>query len=158
MTLDQITAFEFFRDFSRFEYALKRAGFYRHDRNNAEPNWTCFSESAPVKRVLDDPVDTGLKEAIQHILNHPPRKQVVENGGLAWSDQPPDATSQSGRVLGFVCRVRNNLFHGEKQFMLLGGSGGGSDRDKKLIEAGIEVLRYCKEILGKEKNLGTDCS
>ena len=67
MTLDQITALEFFRDFSRFEYALKRAGRYRHDRNNVQPNWTCFSESAPVKRVLDDPVDTGLKASIKDI-------------------------------------------------------------------------------------------
>ena len=54
--------------------------------------------------------------------------------------------------------VRNNLFHGEKRDMLLGGSDANPDRDKKLLEAGIKVLRYCKEILGKEKNLGAGCS
>ena len=107
-------ACEFFRTFARFEYALKATGFYRHDRNYAEPDWTRFAESAPVRGVLDDPVDAGLTEAIVYILNQPPGKQVIENGGLAWSDRPPDAASQSGRVLGLVCRVRNNLFHGGK--------------------------------------------
>ena len=106
--------YEFFRTFARFEYALKDFGFHRPDRNNAEADWTRFAESAPVRGVLDDPVDAGLTEATDYILNHPPNKQIIENGAVTWSDHPPDAASQSGRVLGFVCRVRNNLFHGGK--------------------------------------------
>ena len=67
-------------------------------------------------------------------------------------------SSQSGRLLELVRRVRNNLFHGEKLHMLLGGSDGDPDRDKKLLKAGRQVLHCCKKILDKEKNLGTDCS
>ena len=158
MTLDEVTAFEFFRDFSYCEYALKRAGLYRRDRNDAQPNWKCFAESAPVRRVLDNPVDTGLKEAIEYILEHPPKKQVIENGDLVWRDRKPGATRRSDQLLELVRRVRNNLFHGEKLHMLLGGSDGDPDRDKKLLKAGRQVLHCCKEILDKEKNLGTDCS
>ena len=160
MTLGEVTAFEFFRDFSYCEYALKCAGLYRRDCKDAQPNWRCFAESAPVRRVLDNPVDPGLKEAIEYILEHPPKKQVIEeNGSLGWRDRMTGATSsQSGRLLELVRRVRNNLFHGGKPHLLLGGSGGGPDRDKNLLKAGRQVLHCCKEILDKEKNLGTNCS
>ena len=95
MTLDEVTAFEFFRDFSYCEYALKRAGLYRRDRNDAQPNWRCFAESAPVRRVLDNPVDPGLKEAIEYILEHPPKKQVIEeNGDLVCENRPDDGCHQ----------------------------------------------------------------
>ena len=132
---------EFFRTFARFEYALKVTGFYRHGRNNAEPDWTRFAESAAVGRVLDDPVGSHLTEAIQYIRTHPPRKQVIENGGLAWSDRPPNATSQSGRVLGFVCRVHNNLFHGGK------GNQHWFDpeRTERLLRHSLTILHGCLE-------------
>ena len=70
---------EFFRTFARFEYALKASEFFRHDGNNAEADWTRFAESAPISGVLDDPVDAGLTEAIDYILDHPPNKQIIEN-------------------------------------------------------------------------------
>ena len=130
-------ACEFFRTFARFEYALKATGFYRHDRNYAEPDWTRFAESAPVRGVLDDPVDAALTGAIDYILNRPPGKQVIENGGLTWRDRPPDAASQSGRVLGLVCRVRNNLFHGGK------GNPHDPERNEQLLRHSLTVLHRC---------------
>ena len=157
MTLDEVTAFEFFRDFSYCEYALKRAGLYRRDRPDAQPNWRCFAESAPVRRVLDNPVDPDLKDAIEYILEHPPKKQVrEENGGLVWRRDRMTGTT-SRQLLELVRHVRNNLFHGGKPNLLLGGSDG-PDRDKELLKAGRQILHCCKEILDKEKNLGTNCS
>ena len=132
-------AYEFFRTFARFEYALKASGFHRPDRNNAEADWTRFAESAPVKRVLDDPVDPSLTQATDYILNHPPNKQIIENGAVAWSDRPPDAASQSGRVLGFVCRVRNNLFHGGKRNQ----HWFDPERTERLLEHSLTILRRC---------------
>ena len=112
--LDGLT-YEFFRTFARFEYALKARGFCRRGRSgNAAPDWDRFAESAPVRGVLCDPVGPGLTEAVEYILSHPPRTQVIENGRLTWRDGPPRATGQSGRVLELVRRVRNNLFHGGK--------------------------------------------
>ena len=131
--------YEFFRTFARFEYALKDSGFHRPDRNNAEADWTRFADSAPVRGALDDPVDAGLTEATDYILNHPPNKQIIENGAVTWSDRPPDAASQSGRVLGFVCRVRNNLFHGGKgnQHWI------DPERTELLLKHGLTILRGC---------------
>ena len=131
---------EFFRTFTRFEYALKASGF--HPQNRAAADWHSFAESPHVRRVLDDPVDAGLKEAIAYILDHPPNKQVIENGALTWSDRPPDAASQSGRVLGFVCRVRNNLFHGAKE------DGFDIERTERLLRHSLAILHGCFGGLG----------
>ena len=106
--------YEFFRMFARFEYALKATGYHRCNRRSAEPDWARFAESAPVRGLLNDPANAGLTAAINYILHYPPNKQVIENGALAWSNCLPDAGNQSGRVLTFVRRVRNNLFHGGK--------------------------------------------
>ena len=130
-------ACEFFWTFARFEYALKVTGFYRHNRNYVAPDWKRFGESAPVRGVLDDPVDAGLTEAIDYILNHPPREQAVENGGLVWRDRRPDADSQSGRVIELVCRVRNNLFHGGK------GNPHNPERNEQLLGHSLIVLHRC---------------
>ena len=133
--------YEFFRTFAGSEYALKATGFYRHDRDNATPDWARFAESAPVRGVFGDPVEPGLAEAVEYILTHPPRKQVIENGGLAWSDRPTRAASQSGRVLELVGRVRNNLFHGGK------GNQDWFDpeRTEQLLRHSLTILDRCLE-------------
>ena len=138
--LDRLV-YEFFRTFARFEYALKTSGFHRPDRNNAEADWTRFAESALVRGVLDDPADAVLTEATGFILLHPPNKQVIENGAVTWSGRPPDAASRSGLVLGFVRRVRNNLFHGGK------GNQHWFDpeRTELLLSHSLTILRGCLE-------------
>lgn len=91
--------------------------------------------------MLDEPADAGLTEATDFLLNHPPNKQVIENGTVTWSERPPDAASQSGRVLGFVRRVRNNLFHGGK------GNQHWFDpeRTERLLSHSLTILRGCLE-------------
>src|SRR5438105_6143516 len=109
-SLDLLAA-ELFRTFARFEYALKAVGYHMGD-GRAAPNWRAFAESIPV--AFDDPQDPDLKAAVAYILEHPPRKQVVANGVLAWSGEPPQTDLLSDRILLYVRRVRNNLFHGGK--------------------------------------------
>ena len=143
--------YEFFRTFARFEYALKASGFHRAKRNNAEADWMGFADSPPVREVLDDPVDAGLKEATDHILNNPPNKQVIENGAVTWSDNPPDATSQSGRVIAYVCRVRNNLFHGGKKIDHFHGRkkfDHERKRTERLLKHSLTILRGCLDASG----------
>ena len=76
-------AFELFRTFARFEYALKVTEFH-HGGGDAKPNWRAFAESESVLNIFDNPADNVLKTAIEHILTHPPKKQTIENGVLTW--------------------------------------------------------------------------
>ena len=142
---DTVTAFQFFRDFSRFEYALKHSGFLKgSEGNNAKPDWGKYAKH--IGGRFDNTGDLHLEKAIQYLTDdEPPKKQIVQGGKPDWHDMSwDDDNSREKNVLEAVCVVRNNLFHGEKRHMLFPGSGGGPDRDKKLLEAGIKILRYCK--------------
>lgn len=43
--IDKELVVAFFFEFSRFEYALKRAGFLNKNRNDAQPDWDCFAKA-----------------------------------------------------------------------------------------------------------------
>lgn len=131
--LDRLAA-EMFRTFARFEYALKAAGFHRGE-GAAEPNWRSFAETIP--GVFENPGDANLAAAVDYILTHPPKKQVVAGGVLAWSDEAPNSDLHSDRVLIYVRRVRNNLFHGGK----FNGRWFEPERSEQL-------LRHCLTIMG----------
>jgi len=83
--LDRL-ATDMFRTFARFEYALKATGFHKGD-GAAEPNWRAFAET--VSGLFDDPCNEALLEAVDYMLAHPPKKQVIADGLLAWSNAPP---------------------------------------------------------------------
>lgn len=100
-----------FRVFARTEYALKAVGHHKGD-GNAEPDWTAFAET--VRPVLENPQGAELTAAVQYLLAHPPKKQIIRDGVLDWSDDRPRARSQADLILLYVRRARNNLFHGGK--------------------------------------------
>jgi hypothetical protein len=133
--LDRV-AHELFRTFARFEYALKATGFHNGD-GTAEPNWRLFAESIP--DALNNPQAAELKEAIQYILNHPPKKQIITDGILAWSEAPPDTDLRSDLVLIYVRRVRNNLLHGGK----FNGRWFEPERSELLLRHSLTILRAC---------------
>lgn len=128
--LDALAA-ELFKTFARFEYALKAAKFHRGD-GAAEANWRSFAES--VAEIFEKPASENFAVAIAYMLKHPPKKQVVDGGVLGWSVSAPQTDLQSDRVLIYVRRVRNNLFHG-------GSSTGGSSSRKE------EARRSCSTLL-----------
>lgn len=109
--LDQLS-FRLFKTFARCEYALKAGEFRKGTANRVEADWTSFADT--VAGILDAEDGTPLAEAIEYIREHPPRKQVIRDGELAWSTTPPDSESEADLLLAYVRRVRNNLFHGGK--------------------------------------------
>jgi hypothetical protein len=134
-TLDQL-ADEMFRTFARFEYALKAAGFHNGD-GDAQPNWRAFAES--VADVFENPSASELSDSIRYILEHPPKKQVIANGLLAWSVSEPCTDLKSDRVLLYVRRVRNNLFHGGK----FNGRWFEPQRSERLLRHCLTILDAC---------------
>lgn len=133
--LDEL-ATEMFRTFARFEYALKAAGFHNGD-GAAEPNWRSFAQSIPA--VFDNPGDPDLEAAVGYILDHPPKKQIIADGLLTWSVSAPDTDLKSDRVLIYMRRVRNNLFHGGK----FNGRWFEPERSEFLLRHSLVILRAC---------------
>jgi len=129
-------AIDMFHTFARFEYSLKAAGFHNGD-GPAEANWRKFAEQAAA--LFDDPQGEALNEAITYILNHPPKKQVVANALIDWSEAAPQTNLRSDLVLIYVRRVRNNLFHGGK----FNGRWFEPQRSEELLRHSLTILRAC---------------
>lgn len=134
-SLDEL-ATEIFRTFARFEYALKAAGFHNGD-GAAEPNWRSFAET--IGDLFNKPGASDLDAAVRYILDHPPKKQIIANGVLAWSVSAPDTDLQSDLMLIYVRRVRNNLFHGGK----FNGRWFEPERSELLLRHSLVILRAC---------------
>ena len=105
--------FRFFLVFSRFEYALKRAGFTSGSTEVVHPAWECFSSR--YRSVFNPSQTPDLRSACDYFIANPPRKQILDSGSLGWSEpqfriDEPFLTW----LLLMVRSVRNNLFHGGK--------------------------------------------
>ena len=130
----------FFVAFSRFEYAMKAAGWARAGRGDAaEADWNRVvrqlkqADQAERDRVLGR---AGL------LLSAPPRKQVFRNKTLSWRE-PGRSGDDLQRLIDGLKRVRNNLFHGGKY------SPHGtylSNRATQLIEAAHAVLEALLDV------------
>jgi hypothetical protein len=133
--LDRL-AFEFFKEFSRSEYALKAAGFH-NGNGNAEANWSEFAKE--VEALIQDPGNPQLADAINFIFGHPPKKQVIRNGIIQWSESAPNQNLKADNLLIYVRRVRNNLFHGGK----FNGHWFEPERSEQLIQNSLFILKAC---------------
>jgi hypothetical protein len=129
-------AFEFFREFARWEYCLKAVGL-RESTRSAKAKWTALD--AEVEKIFDTPPSEELKMATEYFVNHPPKKQIIDKGLLEWDETLPDHKSKAELVLLLVCRVRNNLFHGGK----FNGHWFQPQRSKDLLVHALVVLRAC---------------
>ena len=133
-------ASQFFRTFARMEYALKAAGYLTTMRgNDAQPDWNRFAKE--VQTVIEEPQDPDVADAVAYILKHPPKKQVVVNNKLEWDDTPPQTNFEADRVLIYVRRIRNNLFHGGK----FNGRWFEPQRSGALIQYGLTILKACRD-------------
>jgi len=130
----------FFVFFSRFEYALKRAGYLQHDNSDARPDWTEFA------KMWNDHFDScetpELQAAVAYFEANPPKKQIVDGGRLEWSSVRPGSQLELERMLILVRRVRNNLFHGGK----LQGAASDPSRDRMLLSQSLAILQACVEL------------
>jgi hypothetical protein len=130
----------FFLVFSRFEYALKRAGFVQGNKSVAMANWERFSSQYRVK-YLPSRIP-AMKAAWNYFSRFPPSKQILSNGSLDWSisklrTNQPELTW----LLVNVRTVRNNLFHGGKYDSF--GSIEEPARNKQLLKHTLEIIEAC---------------
>jgi hypothetical protein len=142
---DRELVLEFFLEFSRFEYALKRAGFLKQGTDDAIPDWDGFAQS--LRERLGKKQDSQLGRARSVLMMKPPKKQVKgPSGGLAWRDNTPgDGEHEEAFLLRLVRTVRNNLFHGGK-YPYPDGPVDDPARDRELLRAAIDVLRACRRL------------
>lgn len=139
--LDQLAG-KLFRVFSRTEYALKAAGYNNGD-GAAEANWRAFALA--VEDLIANPTHQELCEAIDFFFSAPPKKQVIIEGVIQWKTSEPTTDSQADKLLIYVRRVRNNLFHGGK----FNGHWFEPDRSEPLLRHSLTILNACVDSVAK---------
>lgn len=119
----------FFATFARFEYAMKRAGYLKHNKpgTSAEAGWDAFSLDLGAAFFDQCRANPGL----QVLFVAPPRLLKVDPGGAVSWKQARTVNSASA-FFQVIKDIRNSLFHGEKQVH--------SDRDGQLIAAAQQTL------------------
>jgi hypothetical protein len=101
--------YDFFFNFSRFEFTLKVYKYRTPGRfnNNAEADWKGF--------IRDFEKAYKPCESANQLLSLPPRRQIIKNGNLDWDDLSFNKDdSLLKRVAISIKTIRNNLFHGGK--------------------------------------------
>jgi hypothetical protein len=118
--------------FAQLEKSLKDSGQIKRGRKVAEADWSAFADSLG-SAFFDRVQQSGKAE---NLIKEPPRRRMAD--GLVFSPETPLPLGniQDLIVLG-VCRVRNNLVHGEK----FGVSGVGWERDEILTREARWVLQ-----------------
>jgi hypothetical protein len=140
---DEKLIMDFFFVFSRFEYALKRAGYIFPNLSYAKPHWIKFAyESAAKFNRVQNP---AMNAALLYLKTNPPKQQIEVNGSLGWRENASVEGEVTVKVVvHWLLSVRNNLFHGGK-FPSLGGPVSEPTRDSTLISHAIVILN---ELLG----------
>lgn len=137
VTLNEL-GFKMFQTFARMEYALKAAGYHQGD-GDAKANWDRLGQECD--DALNSSAKPEVQQAIQYILNNPPRKQIIENGQLVWKDVRAGGQTIGEQLLVYVRRVRNNLFHGGK----FNGNWFAPQRSEELLQHSLVILFACME-------------
>ncbi|GAA4778833.1 hypothetical protein [Novosphingobium ginsenosidimutans] len=132
----------FFQLFSRAEGALKASGRLKMGKNNPEADWGTYG--AEIDGSLEAAMyeDAELKAAIDYYIDSPPLKQVLKAGETVFEKRPLTSTTKTGELLLYVCRVRNNLFHGAK----FNGHWFDPERSRVLLNHGIVIISRSIEL------------
>jgi hypothetical protein len=138
---------DFVATFARLEYALKASGEFLRQTKDAEADWISFAGA--IENAIDISSKACLKESIEYILNNPPRKQVNDNGVIRWKAASPSQSNETKDLIVYVCRIRNNLFHGGK---FTGGYLEDFDRDFSLVKAALCILKEIVNFNVKVRN------
>ena len=137
---------KFFFTFSRFECALKNTPDYLMGNNDAKPNWNKFASDISAKFSVKASKD--IREAVEYIINKPPRKQINNDGVLVWKSLVLDEnTPLANKLCLYIRTVRNNLMHGGK----FNGNYNPETRNFNLISYSIILLDYFLELNEKVK-------
>jgi hypothetical protein len=137
--LERDLVLDFFCVFSRFEYALKRAGFAKKKRDSVSANWVKFARY--VTSRFDADITPDLRGAIDYVKNNAPLTQTIDARGLGWHETKQSRNeSDLEWVLRLVRTVRNNLFHGGRSPEWIGSD---PDREIKLLRSSLVILEGC---------------
>jgi hypothetical protein len=120
---------EFFALFSRFEYALKQCGYMSNEKI-AKPDWHKLAKKKNIVALFEKMQND---DGIAILFSAPPNKQIVRNGVLCFEPYAPSVATVD--LCDAVKRVRNNLFHGEKDL------ANWRKRDEELCRASTIVLK-----------------
>lgn len=129
--------FEFFREFSRYEYCLKVTQLQQKTDGDAMANWDWYAKD--VEHVFASPKDPRFVAAIDYFTQHPPKKQVVKDGALTWDETPLQEKRVALKIFVLIRRIRNNLFHGGK----FNGQWFEPESSEALIQHALIILRAC---------------
>ena len=128
--------FEFFITFSRFECALKESDLYNVHNGKVTANWDTFVASIRVE--FNNQRTNEIKNAVDFLIQHPPRVQAIDDTRLVWNDRTFDQNEPLINKLCLSIRdVRNNLFHGGKY---QGNYEEDVSRNYKLLNSSVIVL------------------
>lgn len=127
-----------FHAFSRTENALKASGFNNGD-GPAGADWRKFALA--VEDLIANPLSPELQKAIDFFFDAPPKKQVIVDGVIQWQVSVPQTDSRADKLLIYVRRVRNNLFHGGK----FNGRWFEPERSEPLLRHSLIILSACVE-------------
>lgn len=127
-----VVAGAFGREFGDAEYALKRSGWIRLNKETAEADWDAFARDLGPE-FFAAVVDKGIAKTL---IGEPPRRLMND---LVWAPEiPVPLTNVHELIIQGVCRVRNSYLHGEK---FRGGPDGQWERDVTLINEARVVLQ-----------------
>lgn len=121
--------------YSRFEFALKNAGFLERKKEgvNAKADWRHFASHLPPDFF------PAARQIAPDYVSDPPRKEVVGPDGAPVFEADGVTACCADSLLILVGRVRNNLFHGGKNPRA--AKPAERDRDRALIAQATEVLK-----------------
>jgi hypothetical protein len=132
----------FFEKFSRFEFAMKKAGYAKGDNNGADADWHKLFENNEMQKLFNDSnmiEDNDLKNAVKFLLDDPPGKRVIRQDGSLDFRKTQQTEKNAQKLSVYVRRVRNNLFHGDKFI----GDCNDWDRDSTLLKSVLTILDAC---------------
>jgi hypothetical protein len=124
---------EFAQLFAAAEQNLKLAGKIKKGRKDAQADWSALSG------ILGTDFFEQIRSAgiAPDLIREPPRTRKANS--MKFEPETPDSlTSTEELLVHGVCKVRNNLIHGEKDFAV---SGEGYERDVKLVRQALMVLQ-----------------
>ncbi len=111
---------------------MKKAGYVSTDnRQQARADWRKLRESDGFRAIINDLV---ADEPVRYLIDHPPNWLRYEAGRntLTWEPYGGGQDTADALVWAFN-RVRNNLFHGEKEF-------DGTERDANLLSGALRAI------------------
>ena len=104
-----------------------------------KPKQTGQALHPKVEPLIQEPSSIELAEAIEFLFKSPPKKQIISDGKIEWSDANPNQPLKADNLLIYVRRVRNNLFHGGK----FNGHWFAPNRSELLIRHSLVIIREC---------------